>query len=192
MKARCPVLVVPRGSTSALAPWAHRTTTTTVCKTYASEAMARHAVDALTAAGVPRSDIGLLTSHRAHDLRRETVGGFAGAVDPNSPVGTYGGAVRLRRQGAGGFTGDPDQQRQGSFGDADIDAVIRYEDGAGGSRVAGHLELQRLLRHFALTDDAAARVIHELHGGRAVVLVEASHIAAGDARARLEELARAA
>jgi nucleotide-binding universal stress UspA family protein len=189
MKARCPVLVVPRGSTSALAPWAHRTMTT-VCKTYASEAMARHAVDALTAAGVPRSDIRLLTRHRAHDLRRETVGGFAGAVDPNSPVGTYGGAVRLRRQGTGGFTGDPDQQRQGSFGDADIDAVISYEDGAGGSRIAGHLE--PMLRRFGLTDDAADRVTHELHAGRAVVVVEASHIAAGDARARLEELARAA
>jgi nucleotide-binding universal stress UspA family protein len=191
MKARCPVLVVPRGSTTSLAPSSRRTVTT-VCKTYASEAMARQAVDTLTAAGVPRSDIRLLTSYRAPDLRHETVGGFAGAVDPNSPVGTYGGAVRLRRQGAGGFTGDPDQQRQGSFGDADIDAIIRYEDPAGGSRVAGHLELQRLLRHFALTDDAAARVIHEAHTGRAVVLVEASRIAATAAQARLEELANAA
>src|SRR4029450_13189317 len=58
MKARCPVLVVPRGSTTALAPWAHRTMTT-VCKTHASEAIARHAVETLTAAGVPRHDIRL-------------------------------------------------------------------------------------------------------------------------------------
>jgi nucleotide-binding universal stress UspA family protein len=189
MKAHCPVLVVPRGSTSALAPRAHRTVTT-VCKTYASEATARHAVDALTAAGVPRRDIRLLTSHRAHDVRNETVGGFAGPVEPNSPVGTYGGAVRLRRQGAGGFAGDPDQQRQGSFGDADIDTIISYEDGAGGSGVAGHLG--PVLRRSGLTDDAAARVIHEIHTGRAVVLLEASQIAASDARAQLEELAHAA
>jgi nucleotide-binding universal stress UspA family protein len=189
MKARCPVLVVPRGSTTSLAPAPHRTVTT-VCKTYASEAMARHAVDTLTAAGVPRSDIRLLTSYRAQDLRHETVGGFAGAVDPNSPVGTYGGAVRLRRQGAGGFTGDPDQQRQGSFGDADIDAIIGYEDSADGSRVVG--DLGPMLRRFGLTNDTGAQVIHELHAGRAVVLVEASQIAASAAQARLEELPNAA
>jgi nucleotide-binding universal stress UspA family protein len=189
MKARCPVLVVPRGSATSLAP-SPRRTVTTVCKTYASETMARRAVDTLTASGVPRSDIRLLTSYRAHDLRHETVGGFAGAVDPNSPVGTYGGAVRLRRQGAGGFIGDPDQQRQGSFGDADVDAIIGYEDRADGSRVVG--DLGPMLRRFGLTNDTAARVIHELHAGRAVVVVEASQIAASAAQARLEELARAA
>jgi nucleotide-binding universal stress UspA family protein len=189
MKAGCPVLVVPRGSTSAVAPWAQRTTTT-VCQTYASEAMARDAVDALTAAGVPRSEIRLLTSHRAHDLRSETVGGVAGAVDPNSPVGTYGGAVRLRRQGTGAFAGDPDRQRQGSFGDADIDAIVGHDDRAGGARVVG--ELGPMLRRFGLTNDTVARAIHELHAGRAVVIFEASQIAASVAQARLEELAHAA
>jgi nucleotide-binding universal stress UspA family protein len=189
IKAGCPVLVVPRGSTSVAAPWAHRTMNP-VCKTYDSEAMARHAVDGLTAAGVPRRDIRVLTSKRAHDVRHETVGGFAGSVDPGSPVGTYGGAVRLRRQGAGAFAGDPDQQRQGSFGDADIDAIITDEDRAGRSRVAGNLG--PMLRRSGLTNDAAARVIHELHTGRAVVLVEASQTTASDAQARLEERAHAA
>jgi nucleotide-binding universal stress UspA family protein len=189
MKAGCPVLVVPRGSTSAVAPCAQRTTTT-VCKTYANEAIARHAVAALTAAGVPRHDIRLLTCHRAHDVRHETAGGFAGAVEPDSPVRTYAGTVRLRRQGTGGFAGDPDRQRQGSFGDADIDAIISYEDHTGRSRVAGNLG--PMLRRFGLVDDAAARVIHELQTGRAVVLVDASQIAASDARARLEGLAHAA
>jgi nucleotide-binding universal stress UspA family protein len=188
-KAGCPVLVVPRGSTTSLAPWAHRTMTT-VCKTYASEAIARRAVDTLTATGVPRHDIGLLTCHRAHDLRQETAGGFAGAVEPDSPVRTYAGTVSLRRQGTGGFAGDPDQQRQGSFGDADLDAIIGYEDRAGGSRVVG--DLGPMLRRLGLTNDTAARVIHELHSGRAVVLVEASQIAASAAQARLEELANAA
>jgi hypothetical protein len=171
---------------------------TTVCKTYASETIAGDAVDALTAAGVPRRDIWLLTGHRIHDIRHENVGGFAGAVDPSSPVGTYAGAVRLRRQGAGAFTGDPDQQRQGSFADtdtdtdSDTDTIITYEDRAGRSHVGGPRELQSLLRRFTLTDDEAARVIHDLHTGRAVVLVNGSQIAASDARARLDELARAA
>jgi nucleotide-binding universal stress UspA family protein len=191
MRAGCPVLVVPRGSTSSLAPPAHRSLTT-VCKTYASDAIARDAVDALTAAGVPRRDIWLLTGHRVHDVRHETVGGFAGAIDPNSPVGTYAGAVRLRRQGAGAFIGDPDQQRQGSFADAEIDTIISYEDRAGRSHVGGPLEMQSLLRRFTLTDEEAARVIHDLHTGRAVLLVEGSQIAASDARARLDALAVAA
>jgi nucleotide-binding universal stress UspA family protein len=191
MKARCPVLVVPRRSTSSLARSTHRTMTT-VCKTYASEAIAGDAVEALTAAGVPRRDIWLLTGHRIHDIRHENVGSFAGALDPSSPVGTYAGAVRLRRQGTGAFTGDPDQQRQGSFADADIDTIITYEDHAGRSHVGGPLELQGLLRRFTLTDEEAARVIHDLHTGRAVVLVKGSQSAASDARARLDELARAA
>jgi nucleotide-binding universal stress UspA family protein len=191
MKARCPVLVVPRGSTSSLAPPAHRSLTT-VWKTYATEAIADEAVDALTAAGVPRRDIWLLTGHPIHDVRRQTVGGFAGAVEPSSPVGTYAGPVRLRRQGAGAFTGDPDQQRQGSFADADIDTIITYEDHAGRSHVGGPLELQSLLRRFALTDEEAARVIHDLHAGRAVLLVRGAQIAASDARARLDEQAHAA
>jgi nucleotide-binding universal stress UspA family protein len=190
MKARCPVLVVPRGSASAVEPSAHLTKTA-VCRTYANEAVARHAVQALTVAGVPPHDIRLLKGPPTRDVRQETVGGFAGAVDPNSPVGTYAGAVRLRRQCAGGFACDPDQQRQGSFGDADVDEIISCEDGAGRVRVADHAGLQRLLRG-ALADHATGRVIGELHAGRAVVLVEAAAIAPSDARARLEEVAHAA
>ena len=126
MTARCPVLVVPRGSTSALAAWGD---TAAASKTYSSKAVARRAVRALAAAGVPRRDILLLTGRRLHDIRREAVGGFAGAVDPSASVGTYAGAPRLRRQGRGGFAGDPDQQRQGSFADADADAIVALEDG---------------------------------------------------------------
>jgi hypothetical protein len=53
-----------------------------------------------------------------HDVRREPVGGFAGTLDPDAPVGTYGNVRRRRRQGAGTFVGDADRQRQGSFADA--------------------------------------------------------------------------
>jgi nucleotide-binding universal stress UspA family protein len=187
MTARCPVLVVPRGSTAALAAWRD---TAAVCKTYSSEAVARRAVRALTATGVPRRDILLLTGRRLHDVRREAVGGFAAALNPSAPVGAYAGAPCLRRQGRGGFAGNPDEQRQGSFADAETIATV--EDGTGRSQVADHLRLRRLLWRAALGRSAADDVIGELHMGHAVVLVEASEIAASDAQARLEELAHAA
>jgi hypothetical protein len=181
------VLVVPRGSTSALTAWGD---SAAVSKTYSSEPVARRAVRALTAAGVPRRDILLLTGRRLHDIRREAVGGFAGAVNPSAPVGTYAGAPCLRRQARGGFAGDPDEQRQGSF--ADADTIVTVEDGTGRSQVADDLRLRRLLRCAALGGSAADRVIGELHVGHTIVLVEAADIAASDAQARLEEVAHAA
>ena len=187
MTARCPVLVVPRGSTSALTAWG---ATAAACKTYSGEAVARRAVRALTAAGVPRRDILLLTNRRLHDIRQEAVGGFAGAVKPGAIVGTYADTPRLRRQGDGGFAGDPDEQRQGSF--ADADAIVSVEDGVGGSQAFDRVRLKRLLWRAALAGDAAARVIDELQMGHAVVLVGAGEIAASDAQVRLEEVADAA
>jgi nucleotide-binding universal stress UspA family protein len=189
MQARCPVLVVPRGSTSALVPGEDAAT---VLKTYADEVLARRAVRTLTAAGVPAGDIRLLTGRRVHDVREEATGGFAGAVDPNAPVGTYADATRLRRQGAGGFAGDPDRQRQGSFADADADAIVTVEDGVGRAHAADRLAVQRLLWRAALAGRARDRVIDDLRAGHAAVLVEAVEIAASDAQARLDELTHAA
>jgi len=71
----------------------------------ATRRFARHDVRSQTAA--------------SRDVRREPVGGFAGRVPPDAPVGTYGDIRRFRRQGAGTFAGDADRQRQGSFADAD-------------------------------------------------------------------------
>ena len=59
------------------------------------------------------------TSHEIHDTRRESVGGYAGPVGPNAPVGTYANRVRLRLQGTGSYAGDADGQRQGSYADVD-------------------------------------------------------------------------
>jgi hypothetical protein len=59
------------------------------------------------------------TIHKMHDTRREAVGGYAGAVGPNAPIGTYANRVLLRRQGTGSFAGDSDLQRQGSYADVD-------------------------------------------------------------------------
>jgi nucleotide-binding universal stress UspA family protein len=189
MTARCPVLVMPRGSTSALADWAE---TATACETYSSEVAARRAVRALTAVGVPEGDVRLLVGRHVRDIREEVVGGFAGALDPRAPVGTYMGAPCRRRQGAGSFAGDPDRQRQGSFADADTDAIATLEDGAGRSHPASRAIVRRLLWRSALAGAAADRVIDELRAGYAVVLVDAGEIAASDARARLEEHAHAA
>jgi len=52
-----------------------------------------------------------------HDIRFERVGGWAGPVEPQAPVGKFAGPPRFRRQAAGGWAGDPDAQRQGSFAD---------------------------------------------------------------------------
>ena len=191
MRAHCPVLVVSRGSASALLPRADQATTT-VCVTYPDEALARHAVHALSAAGVPPHDILLLTGPRIHDIRDETVGGFAAGVEPTSPVGTYAGPARLRRRGAGGFAGDPDQQRQGSFGDADVDATVSCVDGAGKVRVADDVGLRQLLRDAALPETAADRMIGELRTGHAVMLVRTGEITAIDAQQWLKQAARAA
>jgi hypothetical protein len=102
------------------------------------------------------------------------------------------GAPCRRRQGAASFAGDPDRQRQGSFADADTDAIATVEDGAGRSHPASRAIVRRLLWRSALAGGAADRVIDELRAGHAVVLVNAVEIAASDARARLEELAHAA
>jgi hypothetical protein len=59
------------------------------------------------------------TIHEIHDTRREAVGGYAGPVGPNAPVGTYANRVLLRRHGTGSYAGDPDLQRQGSYADVD-------------------------------------------------------------------------
>ena len=54
-----------------------------------------------------------------HDVRREPVGGFAGTLGPDTPVGTFGNVRHFRREGAGSFAGDADRRRQGSFADTE-------------------------------------------------------------------------
>jgi len=165
---------------------------TTLCNTFSAEAAARRAVAALRTAGVPARDLRLLTGTRLGDIRQQRVGGYAGPVGHEAPVGTFGGGVVGRRRGAGGFAGDPHQQRQGSFGDVDRVVLVTYNDDGERARVTGLRHVRRLLGRAALDDDAVARALNELHRGRAVVLVDLREIAAGDARDQLEQLARAA
>jgi hypothetical protein len=161
----------------------------TLWKAYSNEVVARHAIEALRVAGVPGRDVRVLTGCRLHDVREEPVGEFARAAGPNAPVGTYANIRRLRGQGAGSFAGDPDRQRQGSFADTDRDVIVTYEHGVERSRVAGDLGIRRLLREAALDDDAADRIVHELHVGHAVVLAEIAEIDPSDAQARLDRVA---
>jgi hypothetical protein len=58
------------------------------------------------------------------DVRRQPVGNFVRRVSPYDPVGTFGNVPCRRRQGAGAFAGDPDRQREGSFGDHDLGHAV--------------------------------------------------------------------
>ena len=165
---------------------------TTHCKTFSAEAAARRAVAALRATGVPARDLRVLIGTRLGNTRQEPVGGYGGPFGHAPPVGTFGGGVVRRRQGAGGFAGDPDQQRQGSFADVDRVVIVTYDDAAERARVTGLRGVRRLLHRAALGDDAVARAVHELHTGRALVLVDLREIPAAAPPDQLEQLARAA
>jgi hypothetical protein len=168
------------------------TSMTTLTKTYATEVAARRAADALRATGMAERDLRLLVGSAPCDIRREPVGGFAGPLAPEAPIGTYGGRVLQRRQGAGSFAGDPDRQRQGSFADTDRVAIVAYTADAQRARITGLRGARRLLRRAQLDDAAIDRAVSELHQGHAILLVDLREIAASEANARLEKLARAA
>ena len=165
---------------------------TTLTKTYPTELAARRAVEALRATGVPERDIRLLAGTAPRDIRHEPVGGFAGLIAPDAPIGTYGRRVLQRRQGAGSFAGDPHQHRQGSFADTDRVVIVTYKRDAERARITGLRGARRLLRRAALDDDAVDRAVGELHQGHAILLVDLREIAASEADARLKELASAA
>jgi hypothetical protein len=141
----------------------------TLCKTYPTPEAAREAVEQLQSAGVPAHDIRLLIGGVLHDIRREPVGGFAGPVTPETRVGNYGNARRLRRQGRGAYAGDPDAQRMGSFADADRDLI---ETADGHCHAADDDAVRSLLEAAAITGQAADDVVDSLHSGRAIVLTD--------------------
>jgi hypothetical protein len=162
---------------------------TTRYSTYTTEDAARRAVETLRATGVAGHDIRLITGGRVGDLRQEPAGGFAGPVAPDAPVGTYGGTTVQRRQGAGAFAGDPDRQRQGSFGDADRVLLVTYDDGGERTRIIGLRGVRRLLRRAALDDERVDRTTRLIHMGRSVVLVCADDDTTAE---RFDQVVRAA
>jgi hypothetical protein len=92
----------------------------------------------------------------------------------------------------GAFAGDPDRQRQGSFGDVDRDVIVTFARGAEHLRVATHRSLRRLLRPVALDGERADRLVDEPHGGHGLVLAEVAPRARRDALTDLENPTRAA
>jgi hypothetical protein len=164
---------------------------TMLSKTYSTEIAARRAIEALRSRRVPAPDVRLLTGTRLGDVRREPVGGFAGPVPPDAPVGTYGDRRVPRLQSAGVFAGDPDQ-RQGSFADTDRVVIVTYQADAERARVTGLGGARRLLVRAGIDDDAVDRAVHELHRGRAIVLADVSEIVPSEARAQVGPDARAA
>jgi hypothetical protein len=153
---------------------------TTRTMTYPTELAARRAVEALRDTGVPGGDIRLLVGAAGRDIRHEPVGGFGGPVAPDAPIGTYGGRPLQRRQGAGSFAGDADQQRQGSFADTDRVVIVTYGSGAERGRITGLRGARRLLRRAALDDDAIDHAVRALHVGHAILLVDVGETASPD------------
>jgi hypothetical protein len=168
------------------------TAMTTFTKTHPSQLAARRAAEALRATGVPARDIRLLTGSAPRDIRHQPVGGFAGPVAPDAPIGTYNSRPLRRRQGTGSFAGDPDQQRQGSFADTDRVVIATHKSDAERARITGLRGARRLLRRAALDDDAVDRAVLQLHQGHAILLVDLRETAASEADARLQKLTRAA
>ena len=168
----------------------------TLSKAHPSEETARQAIEALRAAGASARDIRLLKSRPLQNVRDEPVGGFAGPVAPDAPVGNYGGVMRRRAQATGSFaTGsarDPDRQREGSFADAERVVIVIYKHDKEHSRVTGYRGVRRLLRRAALHDEAIHRAVKELHTGHVLVLADVAEITPSDARPHLEQMARAA
>jgi hypothetical protein len=169
----------------------------TLSKTYPNEDAARLAVETLRVASVPRREIRLLTSRPLPDIRREPVGGFAGPVGPDAPVGTFAGSAHRRSDDAGSFAtgsfaGDAHQLRQGSFGDVERVTIVTYKADAERSRVTGYRGIRLLLRRAAPDDDAVECAVEELHKGRTVVLVDVPEIASVETDAQLEQMAKAA
>jgi hypothetical protein len=163
---------------------------TMLSKTYSTEVAARRAIEALRSAGVPAHDVRLLTGTRLGDVRREPVGGFAGPVPPEAPVGTYGDRRVPRLRSAGAFAGDPDRQRQGSFADTDRVVIVTYKADAERARVTGLGGARRLLVRAGIDEDAVDRAVRELHRGHAVVVADVSETVPSDVRAQLEPDAR--
>ena len=134
----------------------------------------------------------MFTGRRLGDVRRERVGGFAGPVAPDAPVGSYGNSPVVRRQGAGGFAGDPDHHRQGSYADTDRVVIVTYDGDAESARVTGLRGARRLVDRAALERDDVDRAVSELRDGHAVVLVNLREIGASKTRTQVEQHARAA
>jgi hypothetical protein len=142
-----------------------------LCRSYASHAEARNAVDAVLGAGISGDDVRVLTGTPEMDTREEPVGEFAGQTPPDAPVGEFAGGSHPQAHERGHFAGG--EQRGGSFADVDREEVITYPGGVEHARVAGHRNIKKLLTDAGLDEATAERDLKALHAGRVLVLVQA-------------------
>ena len=141
------------------------------CRAYENTTDADRAVRALLDTGVPGDDVRLLMGAEVHDARRESGGGFAGAVASDDRVGDFAGPGHSRSTPRSSFAGDTSAGSEGVFANADRDVVVSYSDGREHSRVAGHHRLKKLLVDAGLEDAVAEADVRALHEGRVLVLV---------------------
>ena len=78
----------------------------------------------------------------------------------------------VRRQAHGGFAGDPDRKRQGSFADTDRVVIVSYEGDVERTRITGLGGARRLLARDGLDEATVDRAVGDLHRGQAVVLLD--------------------
>ena len=157
--------------------------TSTLCKTFSSNESALHAAEALSAAGVPAGDTGVLIGHRYDDARTERVGGFGGPIGPDASSGKYARPPRLRWRAAGAFVARPDDQRQGSFGDVDRILSVTRQDGDQRVEAIDDDSARRLLTGAQVPDNVARRMVRHLHEGDAIMFVQLTHVDLGTAEA---------
>ena len=143
-----------------------------LCRSYTSHAEALQAVNAVLDAGIPGEGVRVLTGESEGDAGEEQVGEFAGPTAPGAPVGDFAGGSHSQGREEGHFAGG-EEQRGGSFADADREQVVSYPGGVEHARVAGHNKVKRLLTDAGLDEAAAERDVDALHAGRVLVLVEA-------------------
>jgi hypothetical protein len=147
----------------------------TLCRAYASEQDAHHAVDRLMSAGVPGAEIRVLTGETEHDSRDAPVGGYAGTGTATTAlVGAYAGAAHAAREGMGAFAGDADGQRRGGFSDVDRETVTTYAGDVERVRIASHHDLEKMLVDAGLDKATAKADVEALHRGRVLVLVQSA------------------
>ena len=103
-----------------------------------------------------------------------------------APDERVGNAPRLRSQAKGGWAGHPDEHRQGTFADSDLDMIAT---GEGQSQCAGDRAVARLLHETGVPDPQAAQMVADLHRGHTVVLAEVAEIGPAQARTCLEHVA---
>jgi hypothetical protein len=142
-----------------------------VCRSYASHAEAAKAVDAVLGAGVDGSDVLVLTGEGVGDVREQPAGSFAGAVEPEDPVGSFGGERHARAEPKGTFADEP-SGRVGSFADAAREELATYPHGVERMHAVGRASVLRLLKGAGLDEATAERDLEALHSGRVLLLVE--------------------